>query len=798
MRLIGFRDYDWEQDGYFCGIPNGHLPLATIRPTIIPRAGAEPAFGASYIAERIIQGRFGHANGLADEALLDALMSRIRPLEIGDGELRAERDDGTIVAINARIQFDPTYTDEQGSINVVPVQFITTQTSWRAISTLSASKAFAGAMPDQSLALDLAGVVTVEPELRIRPTVHRASQNGAVRWRRRFQITNGTAQPFVNLPLRIPLGSTTAAVSGGKARADGGDVAVWINSQEVPRQLVGWNSAASFVWILANVPVGSAVLVEVVYGDPVRVSPALFAAATGAAFEPSLSDNALWRYSHNASNLAESHGRGLWPLEVLPASANPPSASYENAPAAWKRSITVPNSGNRDDFYQPEFSAIGGTRWNAMLDVRRRRGGTGGYASNRNADGVTISHPIGITRVAAPITYLNPRAVTKRGTSSPVGLVVLAYRGSGATPWQIAQQLSALVTVPTNATLDATFPAAQREAAIALWPFNRSEIPSTALSTAEAALYHQSGAVYTDVYLSTTGLSIAEVETETEVYEVGLELRTAGRNAAGAKVGVYRAVRIGGAATRKYAVPLNREIRIDALNKRAELYDPTTELRVEFLPARAVEFAKGNGAYANPTELGADATWFDLSPRTNPIVNAGAELNLSGWSAGFGGSVANALLSRVAAAANEGGFGFRLTFDPSGSYTVYGVSGQISRQGRDFVTVAADVRPSVAAVVPRLWIFWYDEGGAFLASSITPAYAPVGGAWTRRILTEQWRNGAAKFAIGIGATGNEAAVGRTLDYDRVRVGGNEIVVEPVGAADAGSVLVAARYRPIYA
>lgn len=134
MRLIGFRDWDWQEDGYRAGIPSDAKPYLSVTPNILYRAGSPPTFGPSQIGERSIPVEFMYRGGVftSYEEAWDNLLTRLNYLDTRPGQLRAEKL-GKLVACEAILTMPVGATSLSGISDVMsfPMIFVTADPLWK-------------------------------------------------------------------------------------------------------------------------------------------------------------------------------------------------------------------------------------------------------------------------------------------------------------------------------------------------------------------------------------------------------------------------------------------------------------------------------------------------------------------------------------------------------------------------------------------------------------------------------------------------------------------------------------------
>lgn len=129
MKLIGYANYDWEADGFWYALPKRFFATVQIDPTVIPRPGTNATFGMSVIGAMTFPGEFGYAGtALSIEDAFLFLMTRLNPLDQTPRPLRAQRNSGEIVYLNALLRIPAQ--DDGDDINTYTAHFIAADPYW--------------------------------------------------------------------------------------------------------------------------------------------------------------------------------------------------------------------------------------------------------------------------------------------------------------------------------------------------------------------------------------------------------------------------------------------------------------------------------------------------------------------------------------------------------------------------------------------------------------------------------------------------------------------------------------------
>jgi hypothetical protein len=166
MRLLGYADYEFVNDGYWASLPNAWIPVVRVDPNVIPRPGTYATLGIGVVGEMTIPARFGYNGPLAFEDWALNLLKRLNPVDTSVRQLRGVRNNGTLVAIPAVMQIQSITggNDNEDDVNIIYINFVAVQPYWEPISALTvATQVFESDGLRQSVLLDVQGRVPDEP-----------------------------------------------------------------------------------------------------------------------------------------------------------------------------------------------------------------------------------------------------------------------------------------------------------------------------------------------------------------------------------------------------------------------------------------------------------------------------------------------------------------------------------------------------------------------------------------------------------------------------------------------------------
>ncbi len=786
MMLTGFGDFTWAADGFWCALPT-KIPIVSTQQTMIARAGNAPAYGAVFLTERVIPVVFGYTGALSPEDAWTLLFTRLRPTDPTPRELRGLRnDDVTEVAITAVLSIPPGQS-ASGEVNTFEAQFLSTDLFWRAASDTTVSKTLARGI-DQASLVTITGYGKTPVSYRVQPTTARTAGGtdlGATR-RQKWRVTNNGTEPMVNFPLHLTI-NTAALVTATTMQADGDDLRVWRDGVEISRTLTGPNTTTTKVWIV--VPFlrnGEYQDYEIVYGNATATTPPTLTAGVDLpAFDLATSANGSWVYK--TDDVVASAGLGLWYLDTGIA---PPSEIRHGVPGAWQRAVTLFNSGNADDVSQFDFTeyVATGTKYRATFDAERGRKGGRQPSDNRQADGVAIHIPFGITKINVGFSILNERVL---GTaSSAIGKLVVLSRPNGqADRWsKILDYTTVQTTAIAIVAADYTAATNAKEMACAVWPFNEQQVNKNARGDRRIA-----ASFNTDLTVTwpTANLAIALTEAEQTVYELAETLTVyeqSGRRVA------YRSLKLGGDRTRRLAVELNQQILIDGAARRAWLLDSTNAVLSAVSPNAIKAYQTIIGANGALSEVAGD-DWPALYPVTNPLPNYQFLTDATGWSK----VEVDADMTVSALAVVGGMLRTAITASTAAVNDTLAVRADqvIGIQGRQYIAVGFDVVTSNVNLraTPRVWFFSDALGAVALSAVDGTSYTPVASVTSRRVDGFAVPADALSYRVGLKITSVTASQIGNVDVDQVYPNGPEVRL--VDAGSPGSVDVDVLFRSLY-
>lgn len=793
VRLTGFRDWDWEAEGFWSGLPSeGLSPLGTDA-NVIRRPGNTATLGPGSVGERVIPAEFGYAAtgyGSWSEAR-SYLLWRLRPTDTTPGELRGKRADGTAVAMQAVLTMPPS--ESGGDVNTLIVRFVSVDPVWTATAPVSTAKGFTDSK-DLALSAPLTGQERPATAVTVKPTVQRAAgtADAGWTWRRIYRLTNLSSQTLVDYPFGMELGLTNGLVTAGKALASGNDLRIVSQGVEWPRLLVDWNNATiqTIAWVVVpNLPPGASIDLEVWYGNAAAGAPPLLTGANKPVVDvdtagANRSGNFEWRY--NVTQDAAGAGKGGWYLD---AATDEPELRLFDVPGAWRPARTVPNTDAVIQSSYVGYTITGTDYYKGIFAARRSRAGAilpG--VDGTSFDGVVLSNPLGITSVTFDLYVLNER--TSSNDATPLGRVVLATRKGGAGAWKPRWQQTALAeTVTTIAQRTETFAAPVRQVAFAVWPRAGVRRISDAAG-GDREVYGQWRTVLR-VGIDSGKLSYNLIQAEEAIYELATELRLGGRD----QTAPYTAVRIGRWANpgARYAVRLNEVVVLDLETRRAERWNATRTTLIERVPAAAVRAVDGvlvNGA----TVERAAVAWLPMRPAYPLVINPSFTTDATGWTRGVSGVTADPLTRDTAIYATAPASGrVTVTAAPAAGYVTERLP-TLALAGRSVVRVGASVRTANANIEPRLWIAFYDAAAAFISESFDSGWTPAANTWYRRVHQAVPPTNARTFLVGILFNVPSGQIGSAY-FDDFTLDGNEVAVTETAL---GGEIVGVEWVPVYA
>lgn len=147
MKLLGYADFDWESVGIKCGLPDDWMPFPTVEPVILTRPGAFATFGPSEIAELTIPATFtltpectiGGPGSRIEDAFI-YLFKRLNPYKDEARQLRAVRNNGTLISIPAKMRLYARSNERNR--NERYVDFVAVQPFWDAVAAVTTTGTF--------------------------------------------------------------------------------------------------------------------------------------------------------------------------------------------------------------------------------------------------------------------------------------------------------------------------------------------------------------------------------------------------------------------------------------------------------------------------------------------------------------------------------------------------------------------------------------------------------------------------------------------------------------------------------
>lgn len=147
MKLVGYADFDWGSFGFAVSLPLNWNPFPSIDPVVLTRTGAFPTFGPSEIGELTIPATvtltpecvIGDPGSRIEDAFL-YFFKRLNPYKDEARQLRAQRNNGTLISIPAKIRLNAI--SDNRNVNQRLVDFVSVQGCWDALSPVVASGTF--------------------------------------------------------------------------------------------------------------------------------------------------------------------------------------------------------------------------------------------------------------------------------------------------------------------------------------------------------------------------------------------------------------------------------------------------------------------------------------------------------------------------------------------------------------------------------------------------------------------------------------------------------------------------------
>lgn len=267
MRLIAFNGYTFSVGGYSAGLPDGqNIGNFTLQPNTIPRRATGSLLTGSTVGVRSITADFIYdgTGSLTMEDAFQQLMGILDPTNDVPRTLTAQMNDGTTVSCEAVVLTPNAGMGEE--VNSIPITFFTVDPYWRSTTENVTSIAISAS---SAIAITNNGTARAYPTIDISYTAQRTTDAASLGWkyRRQVTITNSTDEDWRNQPVCVDLGDTAAWVTASKAQADGDDVRVRYQGEEIYRTLTNFNTKRTFCHFVVNIKSGSARTYDVVYAN---------------------------------------------------------------------------------------------------------------------------------------------------------------------------------------------------------------------------------------------------------------------------------------------------------------------------------------------------------------------------------------------------------------------------------------------------------------------------------------------------------------------------------------------------
>lgn len=252
---------------------------------------------------------------------------------------------------------------------------------------------------------------------------------------------------------------------------------------------------------------------------------------------------------------------------------------------------------------------------------------------------------------------------------------------------------------------------------LACWPSGVTSIPDDAEGRASLEVNSD-----ITVHIAAEPLFITQVEAETDIYELGTELRVLG---GGNAIGPYHALLVGnarqmaGPGTPRASLILDAQaLQVDTERRTHTIWDTEFTVQQEAVSTHAVRALAGNLRQVDATDVPS------LMRTAATIPNADFASTITGWeshSGGGGWSVSVAHDAAVGGVA-AGSLKFAITSSSAGTLW-YRSSTYIPVTPGDSVEMTAWVRQNDSgASSPRIGIAWYDANPTLLATSTDQFY----------------------------------------------------------------------------
>lgn len=254
MELISYDGFVFATNDYAGGFPDSGLRGQwSVRTLIVPVTGGRSRIAGQQITPRRIPIEVLYL-GTAETAqdAIDALLGALQPENATPRSLVAQRNDGTLVELDAVIELEPPFSDGP-EVTVLPVTFVAADPVWREQAPAIAADAFPVLGPP-TLAIPIAnnGHATVNPLVAIEITDLDPGQ-GELMSRHTFTVTNNSNSPLNRYPLRVNLGDTTGWTffNSGHSGANA-EFFVYRDGLPVPRATINLDAVRSYCWIIVD------------------------------------------------------------------------------------------------------------------------------------------------------------------------------------------------------------------------------------------------------------------------------------------------------------------------------------------------------------------------------------------------------------------------------------------------------------------------------------------------------------------------------------------------------------------
>lgn len=268
MRIVAYDGYTFSVGGYSGGLSDDqNIGNFTLNPSTLPRRATGSLLTGSNIGPRSITVEFIYdgTGSLTPENAFQQLMGILDPTNENARTLTAQLNDGTTVSCEAIVLTPNAAFDAE--VNVLPVTFFTVDPYWRTTTDSTTSVTISQA---SGIAVANGGTTRAYPTIDVAYTVQRTTDAASLGWkyRRQVVITNNTDEDWRNQPITVDLGDTAAWVTASKAQADGDDVRVRYQGQEIYRTLTNFNTKRTFCHFVVSIKSGDSRTYDVIYGNP--------------------------------------------------------------------------------------------------------------------------------------------------------------------------------------------------------------------------------------------------------------------------------------------------------------------------------------------------------------------------------------------------------------------------------------------------------------------------------------------------------------------------------------------------